>query len=200
MSTLGRLSGNFLLIWVSVTGLGACDGSPTAAPTLPPLYFDLKALLDDQRAYLESTTPGVTRSVRAGKNAADIQRVTRVNWEHELHFFYDADLNRPALRGRYTETTTTLPDGAVRRTYRCQPARAVAPVRELTVEVARGGGVRQITAVQDDQNILFASERQLTLRLDPAPDHNRLLSYAISGRQKLVFFAETTYDVRGEVE
>lgn len=187
------------MLKIGLLGVLSSCGAPTATPPLPPQYFDLKGFLDQQRAYLESASPAVTRTVRAGEAAPEIQRLARVAWERELHFFYEADLNKPALRGLYTETTTALPGGATRRTYRRRPAEHAA-IRELTVETAPGGTVRLIRATQDDRNALFASERHLTLRLDPTPDHNRLTAYAISGRQKLIFFSPTTYDVRAEVE
>ena len=186
-------------LWVGLL-LAACGTPPTAAPpALPPFYFDLTRLLDEQRAYLESVSPGVTRTVRADDVPAETQRLTNVAWDRELRFFYDADLNKPALRGLYTTDSVGLPGGGTRRTYRRRPAET-APIREMTVETGPGGAVRLVQAVQDDRNMLFASERRLTLRLDPAPDHNRLLSYEIGGRQKLRFFGETTYEVRAEVE
>ena len=178
----------------------ACGGGAApAAPALPPLYFDLTGFLDTQRDYLESVSPGVTRTVLTDGAAPETQRRARVAWDRELALFYEADINKPALRGLYTETATPLPDGGTRRTYQRQPA-AHPTIRELTVETAPDGGVRRIAAVQDEQNALFASERHLTLRCDPAPDRNRLLSYDIKGKQKLVFFAPTTYEVRAEIE
>ena len=55
-----------LLLSLLFALLTACGGAPGAAtPTLPPLYFDLKGFLDGQRAYLESVSPAVTRTVRA---------------------------------------------------------------------------------------------------------------------------------------
>ncbi len=180
--------------------LAACSSAPGAAtPELPPQYFDLKTFLDGQRAYLESVSPAVTRTVQTDGVAPETQRLVRVAWERELHFFYEADLNKPALRGLYSETATSLPDGTTRRTYRRRLG-AHAAIRELRVETTPEGSVRSVEATQDDRNALFASERHLTLRCDPTPDHNRLLAYGIQGRQKLVFFRPTTYDVRAEVE
>ncbi len=192
-----QVSTALLLLVVAVTGCGAPQTA--TAPTLPPQYFDLKGFLDEQRAYLESVSPGVTRTVRASGAPAETQRLVRVEWERELHFFYEADLNKPALRGAYASTSTRLPDGATRRTYRRHPDERTA-IRELTVETTAAGAVRQIEAVQDDRNALFASERRMTLRCDPALNHNRLTSYEIDGRQKLIFFEPTTYAVKAEVE
>ena len=189
-----------LLLSLLFALLTACGGAPGAAtPTLPPLYFDLKGFLDGQRAYLESVSPTVTRTVRASDAPSETQQLARVNWERELHFFYEADLNKPALRGFYTTTTTALPGGAIRRTYQRRPGKHSA-IRTLSVESVSGGAVRLVEAVQDDHNALFASERQLLLRCDPAPDHNRLLAYEIRGQQKLVFFDPTSYEVKAEIE
>ncbi|MBC7448886.1 MAG: hypothetical protein H7330_12590 [Hymenobacteraceae bacterium] len=180
--------------------LAACGQAPGASsPALPPLYFDLKTFLDGQRAYLESVSPTVTRTVRTDGVAPETQRLARVAWDRELHFFYEADLNKPALRGLYAETAAPLPDGGTRRTYQ-RRAGAHTAVRELRVEIGAGGTVRSVEATQDDHNALFTSERHLLLRCDPTPDHNRLLAYEIRGRQKLVFFHPTTYEVRAEIE
>ncbi len=189
----------FLGPLVVAAGCGEPNPAPATA-ALPAQYFDLRKLLDEQREYLESVSPTVIRTVRAGTGPPEVQRVSRVNWERELHFFYEADLNRPALRGRYAHTTAALPAGGRRHTYQRQPARGAAAIRELTVDVTAGGTVYRVTAVQDERNALFASERRLALDLTPAPDHNRLVRYAVDGQQKLVFFAPTTYAVQGDIE
>lgn len=195
MKTWRCFSANILL----TAGLAACGSAPGAAPALPPQYFDLKTFLDGQRAYLESVSPTVTRTVRTNGVAPETQQLARVAWERELYFFYEADLNKPALRGLYAATAMPLPDGATRRTYQRRPGEHAA-IRELRVETTSAGAVRLVEATQDDRNALFASERHLTLRCDPAPDHNRLTAYEIRGRQKLVFFNPTTYEVQAEVE
>ncbi len=182
-----------------LTLAAACNSVPPTTVALPDSAFDLKGFLDGQRQYLESVAPTVTKTVRTGQEAPEMERLSRVNWERELQFFYDADLNKPALRGRYTETSAPLPDGGVRRTFTRQPDENT-PIRELIVDLGPENSVRQLRATQDDRNALFHSERYLTLTLDPAPDRNRLLSYEVRGRQKLIFFDPTTYEVRGEIE
>lgn len=191
-SLLSPLAGALLL------GLAACQ--PAASPPgLAPAYFDLKGFLDGQRNYLESVTPTVTKTVTTGAGHPETQRLARTNWERELSFFYDADLNKPALRGAYAETTAPLPDGGTRHVYTRRPGQHGA-VRRLSVDTGPHETVWRVEAEQDDANMLFRSSRQLLLRCDPTPDHNRLLTYAVEGRQKLIFFDETRYSVRGEVE
>jgi hypothetical protein len=180
--------------------LGGAACSPSAAPTaLPASAFDLKGFLDGQRQYLESVAPTVTKTVRTGDNPVETARLSRVNWERELQFFYDADLNKPALRGLYTEVGTPLPEGGTRRSFTRRPDETT-PIRELIVDLGPDNSVRQLRATQDDHNALFHSERYLLLTLDPDPDHNRLVSYEVRGRQKLIFFDPTTYEVRGEID
>lgn len=186
------------LVGVLILGLTACRPEAPSAG-LAPAYFDLKTFLDGQRNYLESVSPTVTKTVTTGAGPAETQRLARTNWERELSFFYDADLNKPALRGAYAEITTRLPNDGTRHTYTRRPGQHGA-VRRLIVDLGPEGAVRQVEAEQDDANMLFRSSRHLLLRCDPTPDHNRLLAYSVDGRQKLIFFAETRYGVQGEVE
>lgn len=188
---------------LSTALLTACGGPGSearqVAAAAKPAYFDLKGFLDEQRRDLESAAPSVTKTVKTDGAAPEIKHLARVNWERELGFFYEADLNKPALRGAYRAATAPLPGGGQRVTY-TRKAGERGAVRWLAVETGKQGTVTRVIAEQDEQNALFSSTRALALHCDPAPAHNRLLSYAIEGRQKLVFFDATTYAVKGEVD
>ena len=187
--------------WLVVLSLllSACASAPDAAPVGPKPYFNLSGFLDTQRAYLESVVPAVTKTVSTNGQPAETQRQTHLNWTQELTFFYEADLNKPALHGAYDSATVALADGAQRRTYTRRPDERT-PIRQLTVETTPSGAVRRIQAEQDERNFLFRAGRTITLTCDARPDHNRLTAYTVSGFQKLIFFDQTTYAVRGEIE
>ncbi len=176
--------------------LAGCGGAPAEAPASArkPLYFDVKGLLDQQVKDLVAQASGTTKRVNLRGGPTETVRVAAVRWPDELQIFYQADINKAALRGTYTVDSTMLPGGKVRRIYTRRSGQANAPVGRLMVLIANGKA-EEIAADIRQENALFSTEKHLELALTAG----QLRRYSVRGRQKLVFFDTLRYEAEGRL-
>ena len=186
-------------VWVGgLLGLllaGCGEAGPAAPATRRPLYFDVKGLLTQQIAQLNQRHAAVTKHVRLRTEEPETVRVPAVKWADELQIFFQADINKAALRGTYAVDSVALPSGVVRRTYTHQPGQPNAPVARLVV-VQQGLEPQDITATVVQDNALFSAQKQLRMQLQ----HGQLRRYEVVGTQKLVLFDTLRYSAAGIVE
>lgn len=157
-----------------------------------PNYFDVKGFLDSQVATLNRQQPVVEKQVRLRDGNVETTRVTKTDWSKELQIFYQADINKPALRGAYDIEPVNQPNGPS-ATYKKKPA-VEATVRELTIN--KGANYpTAITATIIQDNPLFYSEKKLQLQAGS----KGLQSYSVEGIQKLVMFDTVRYTVRTRI-
>ena len=182
---------------LAVGFLTACGDAGPSAPVVArrPLYFDVKGMLTEQVQQLTQRQAAVTKQVSLRGEATETVRVPAVKWSDELQVFFQADINKVALRGVYVVDSVVLPGGAVRRTYTCRPGQLNAPVARLVVE-QRGGKAQKVAAVIVQKNALFATRKQLSMTLQ----EGRLQRYEVVGTQKLVLFDSLRYTAAGRVE
>ena len=175
------------------SGGGASTNQPS--PTRKPLYFDLKGFLDTQAALLSRKNPAVVKLVQLRDGHKETAQVAQANWSKELQIFYQADINKAALRGAYTvEPPVSAANGLQQQTYRRKPG-IENTVEHLTV-VSDAQGVREVKATLSQDNALFFSQKELLLRTN-----NGLLSnYQVNGVQKLVLFATLRYSALMQVK
>jgi hypothetical protein len=176
--------------------IGACgDASPAAPAARRPLYFDVKGLMEKQVEQLAQRRAAVTKQVSLRGNPTETVRVPAVKWADELQIFFQADINKAALRGAYAVDSVALPGGQLRRTYTRLPGQPNAPVSRLTV-VQQGAEPQQLDATIVQSNPLFSAQKQLRLQLQ----NGQLRSYEVVGTQKLVLFDTLRYAAAGRVE
>ena len=191
---------SLLLASSVLLALSSCGGGTSADPSAPgaprPLgpYFDVRGLLDAQIRQLTARHPGVTKYVSLRGSTPETVRVPQVKWADELQIFYQADINKAALRGIYRVDSTTEA-GGTRRTYTAQPGRENAPVTRLSV-LSVGGQPQEIEATLRQDNPLFFGQKELRLTLQ----QGHLRSYGVSGTQKLVLFDTLRYHTAAEVQ
>ena len=177
-------------------GLAGCGEAGPAAPVpRRPLYFDVKGLLTQQVAQLTQRRAAVAKRVSLRGASPETVRVSAVKWADELQIFFQADINKSALRGAYAVDSVLLPGGLLRRTYTRRPGQPNAPVARLQV-VQQGPVVQEIRAVVEQENALFSAQKQLRLTLHDG----QLRSYEVTGTQKLIFFDALRYAAAGQVE
>ena len=182
-----------------VVGAGLLTGCGDAGPAAPaarrPLYFDVKGLLNKQVAQLAQRHAAVTKRVSLRGNATETVRVPTVKWADELQIFFQADINKAALRGGYAVDSIVLPGGLLRRTYTRLPGQPNAPVARLMV-VQQGAVAQEVAATIVQNNALFATRKQLHFQLQ----NGQLRQYEVVGTQKLVLFDTLHYVAAGQVE
>lgn len=185
--------------------LGACNGSDNAEVRANPAnrkpgYFDVKGFLDSQIAQLNRRQPALEKRVRLRDGAEETTRVTKTDWSKELQIFYQADINKPALRGAYAVAESAPHGNAAgqgQRAYVRKPG-VEAPVEQLTINTMAGAPkdqVEDLTAVIKQDNPLFYAEKKLRLR----SRNGMVAEYEVQGVQKLVMFDTVRYSVRTRV-
>lgn len=198
---MGCRTGFYLGSIAGLLALAGCTAGPTpadpAAPGAPHragLYFDVRSLLDAQVRQLTARQPGVEKQVSLRDGARETVRVPHVKWADELQIFYQADINKAALRGAYAVDSARLPGGAVRHLYRLLPGHDNASVLRLEV-LSTGGLPQQIQATLRQDNTLFFGQKDLRLTLQ----NGQLSQYSASGVQKLVLFDSLRYRTAARV-
>jgi hypothetical protein len=197
---MGCRIGFYVLSSSLLLALSGCDKGAATDPAAPGAahrggpYFDVRGLLDAQVRQLAASHPGVEKQVRVRGGAPETVRVPQVKWADELQIFYQADINKAALRGAYAVDSASLPGGVVRRTYRLLPGHDNAPVLRLDV-TSRASQPEEVNAVIRQDNSLFFGQKSLQLRLQ----NGRLSQYSASGVQKLVLFDSIRYQSAARV-
>ncbi len=187
------LAGGILLALSSCGGSTSADTAAPGAPRPVGLYFDVRGLLDAQIRQLTARHPGVTKHVNLRGGSTETVRVPQVKWADELQIFYQADINKAALRGVYRVDSATEA-GGVRRTYTAQPGRENAPVTRLSV-LSAGGQPQEIEATLRQDNPLFSGQKQLRLTLQ----QGQLSEYSVRGLQKLILFDTLRFSTSARV-
>ncbi len=192
-------TGFYILLLPGLTGCGegtkAPDPAAPGAPHPSGPYFDVRGLLDAQVRQLTARRPSVEKQVSLRNGATETVRVPQVKWADELQIFYQADINKAALRGAYAVDSASLPGGALRHTYRLRPGYDNAPVLRLDVTSA-AGQPQQIQATLRQDNALFFGQKDLRLSLQ----NGQLHQYSASGVQKLVLFDTLRYRTQARVQ
>jgi len=176
---------------------GSDDAARLGQPSRKPLYFDVKGLLDAQVVTLSKQNPAVEKKVQLRNGQLETTRVPHVDWSKELAIFYQADINKTALRGAYTLGNQGRPETPW---FFWQRRPGIdAPVVKLTVVPSGAdtlrGPVELLTAVIRQDNPLFYSEKTLELHAR----QGKLMSYEVRGVQKLVLFDTVRYSVSGRI-
>ena len=194
----GRVLTNPNRAWL-LAGAGLLAGCGDAAPGAPvarrPLYFDIKGLVTQQVAQLAQRKAAVTKHVSLRGGTLETVRVPAVKWADELQIFFQADINKAALRGAYVVDSVMLPGGLLRRTYTRLSGQPNAPVARLMV-VQQGAVTQEIAATIVQSNALFSTSKQLRFQLQ----NGQLRNYEVMGTQKLVLFDTLRYSAAGQVE
>ncbi|WP_324674260.1 hypothetical protein [Hymenobacter sp. GOD-10R] len=169
----------------------SCDfsgGNSQAAPARKPLYYDLRGFLDTQASLLNRRNPAVVKLVRLRDGHEETAQVPHTDWAKELQLFYQADINKAALRGAYTiEPIVPNAEGLQQQTYRRKPGIENA-VERLTV-LSDAKGMREVHATLSQDNALFFSRKELQLRAS----NGVLRDYQVNGVQKLILFDTLRY-------
>lgn len=196
------------LCYLALVALLPACGSPGEDATVranpanrKPGYFDVKQFLDAQVAELSRQQPAVEKQVQLRNGQTETTRVSKTDWSKELQIFYQADINKPALRGAYSERVGAPYSNAAGKSvyaYVRKPG-VDATVESLTINTLGAAGpkdqVEELTAVIKQDNALFYSEKKVSMR----SNNNQLTEYEVRGVQKLAFFDTVRYSVRTRV-
>ena len=189
----------FLLLMAGCFFSCADNAETAEKPALPPVYFDVNSFLSEQMKHLNQTKPTVQKTVTNGELGPQTETLENVNWEQELAFFLEADINKPAWRQTYSgDTLTDKTTGAKTYVYQ-NTTEEDAVVKLVKVDVTAGNQVKTIRLETRLNNALFFAGRQLQLSCDTTPGKNQLKTYQIHGVQKPVFGDSLRYTVEAVI-
>lgn len=171
-------------------GLSGCT-EPATGPRAPRhAYFDVPAFIEAQIAQLEKENATLQKTVGLAAQKPETRNQANVNWQTELALFQEIDLNKKALEGIYTETSTNTPAG--RKLLYTRAAGSDAPIRQLEILVNENEKVAALRAVYEQQNALFFNREERLLQTSP---QGRISAITVAGVQKVLLFDSLHYRV-----
>lgn len=108
-----------------------------------------------------------------------------INWEKELAFFEQLDINKLGWKDAYQEKRSEKNDTILLQYY---PLKENLNVRFLEIKLNPQGKPLHIKAFLQTDNYLYTSEKELNLSIQDG----KTLKYSIKGKQK-TFFGKTEY-------
>jgi hypothetical protein len=186
----------FTRVWLLGLALSfaACQNTETAT-TQPILYFDLKGLLEQQQKQL--STAQVSKDALVGTNVSQAVRTEKPDWAHELHLFYEADINKPAWFGNYAIDSSHDAQGNLSVRYTTQVK--TMPVKYLQIDFGANKQVKYIRSLIEERNMLYDSDKRMELFFDSAAAVPQLQKYRMSGFQKIILKDTMSYQITGNV-
>ena len=167
----------FLLLCLFI--FTSCDSDNTEQK-LPKAFFDLKGFINGQIISLGQQHPMVSKTMAMGDESSNIS-TKEIDWKKELELFVQADINKPAFRQSYN---VSQPD-SVSYLYSLKTGQDL-PVKYLKVKLHKSHGLPvRIDAFLVSENKLYQSEKNISLLLHVREDVASIVSYKITGFQKL---------------
>ncbi|MGV3505055.1 MAG: hypothetical protein ACO1O1_15205 [Adhaeribacter sp.] len=192
-----RLAITGLLITLFLAAACQEPASPKPAPA-QALYFDVPGFIRQQALVLEKENPGARKSVVEKSQVQESKTLQQLAWQKELAAFADLDLNKPAYRHTFEQSSQRDAAGLLTRTYRKKPG-TEGDISWLTVTTGPGGQVRALRALRTSENPLISTSQQLELRCSPQSGRYRISFLKISGWQKPIFFDTLPYLIVTEI-
>jgi hypothetical protein len=150
-------------------------------------YYDLQEALEkldkNSTAFLKTT-------ITEGKKQSQIVR--NIDWEKELAFFQQANLNKAAFRNGYQERKSTNKDTTF-ITYETE--NQDFKVKQLIIGLLPDSSLAKVEAFIRTDNYLYSSEKYLQIFCK----NNKLQSYRISGKQKMIFSEPEYFEVTAQI-
>ncbi len=171
--------------------LWGCDAVGNNAASAPG-YFDLEALVGEQITALSAEKPEVEkRLVFDGQRDTVLTR--DINWKDDLAFFFQAGINKPALKGSYS---VTRPDSLTEH-YELTKDGAFHVKKVDVSRSAETGEVVEVKVNSVVEGLLFNTRRTLKLKLDGKKGNNRLASYEVLGDQQIKLGTKKSFEIAG---
>ena len=153
--------------------------------------------LQDQIQYLAQMQPEIVKMVQTGALPVEVEKLKEVNWEKELELFTALDLNKPALQGEY-QITETQKGPVLQKVLEKRPDADVL-VQQLIIETDTAQQSRKLKAILEQDNMLYYSQKILTIETASTAGKEHISAYNIQGLQKLILFDSLTYQVQVKV-
>ena len=159
--------------------LTACNREPeVGTASKPVLYYDLKKYLESEITRLEKAHNRVVKTVSVN-GREEQQTLQQLDYRSELALLLDADINRPAWRGKYRVDSTRISPDRWTLTYTATDDKP--PVRTMSVHF-QNDAVDSVLIERAARTLMAGSSHQLAYR--------RASGFEITTVQKAVFMPE----------
>ncbi len=157
-------------------------------------YYDLKGFVNSQIAHMTaSKTQGSKRMVMEGKS--EIRSVASVNWKRELELFIQADINKPA----YSKSYEIFRPDSLTYNYTLKKGENL-PVQKLQISIDSISGKPFIVYAQlFSRNRLYESQKDITFKCAQRSGIWTIISYQVSGYQKLAMMDKKQFEIAGTI-
>lgn len=157
-------------------------------------FFDVKGFIEGKITELDSEKPLVSKNMVIGEEHSQLSSKD-IDWKKELELFVQADINKPAYRQSYE---VSRPDSMTYQ-YTVKPG-TYLPVHYLKIILNQPSGIPvRIEALLKAENKLYKSEKKIALSCAVQNGTSRIVSYEVSGFQKLIAMKAKPFKVTGEV-
>ena len=149
-------------------------------------YYDLQEALQnlskEELTFMKTT-------IAEGKRQE--KEIGKINWAKELAFFEQANLNKSAFRGVYQEEKIQKQDTTI---IHYTSKNDELKVKKLSIALLKDSSLIMAEAFIKTDNYLYSSEKNLKLICK----NNKVESYHIRGKQKMIFTEPEYFEVEGK--
>ncbi|HZX73682.1 MAG TPA: hypothetical protein VFE57_04625 [Cyclobacteriaceae bacterium] len=161
-------------------------------------YLDIDSLISTQVKNLTEAKAHVLKTASLG-NVEDQSEFNpdSLGWTTELDIFRQLDIiNKPTNKDSY-EIIDGQKDVNSNLTIRAYKAKSELPVRNLKLYYFNDlKNLKKLEAVFAEKNVLYSTERSLSLDFDEIAGKNTLASYSIEGIQKMIISDTVHFTVK----
>lgn len=190
----------FLLVfWVSFTG---CQQEKVVNQLQREPYFDLKGLMHEQAALLDSLNPAVKFIAKIDeKEETIITHKDSASWTASLRLFSDADINQPVLQDSYTvKDSFDNQKGLQVKLYKAKnTSKTNIPYLKVYFKDSLYH-VKHIETAFKEENMLYSTQRKMSATFDLFKGTPRIVQYETFGKQKMIFRDSAFYAMQATID
>lgn len=165
-------------------------------------YFDLKGLINQQIAILDSLNPPV--EIKAKIKDAEETITTQKDsstWRASLKLLRDADINQPVLQGSYiVKDSFDSQQGLQLKLYEAKE-NADTSIPYLKVYYQDSiANIKRIETVFQEINVLYSTQRIMSATFDHFEGKPRIMRFETQGKQKMLFKDSIFYGMQAKIE
>ncbi len=152
-------------------------------------YYDLKTLINKQIRILNKAQPIVVKEITTAQGT-ETKETKQLDWEKELLFFKNSNINLPALRGAYLSEQT---DSSF--TYKLKPT-LKSNIKYISVVFDKKKQLKSAKIILEENNMIYHSVKKLSINCL----NNQIEKYQITGFQKFILGDKNWFDIKGKLK
>lgn len=162
--------------------------------------LDFRGMIDRQVDQLSRQQRHLTKSAGMDQNLSDSTYLpTRIAWARELEIFSELELiNKPAYRNAYAlQDSIDDPNSNLFIRQYVSPGAPVPLIRLFYRDSVHH--LKRLEAVMQETNLLYSTERMLTLEFDQEYKQSVLSRFSIHGFEKMAGGDTIRFNIRGQI-